>query len=140
MRRANADRGGATVELVLLTPLLILLALAVLAVGRVTTARLDVDGAAAQAARAASTARHANAATDIAAQMATTSLADDGISCASMTTDVDTSAFAPGGWVAVTITCDVDLTDVTGLAIPGSHTISARSVAVIDTHRGVDAS
>ena len=61
-RRRDNERGSATVELVILTPLLILLLLFVVALGRLAGARIDVDGVAAQAARAASIARSPQAA------------------------------------------------------------------------------
>lgn len=67
LRRWRQDEsGGVTVELVLLTPLLLLMLLFVVALGRTVSARLDVDGAAAQAARAASIARDPTTATAVA--------------------------------------------------------------------------
>ena len=48
------ERGAVATELVLLTPLLIVMLLFVVALGRLAGARINVDGAAAQAARAAS--------------------------------------------------------------------------------------
>ncbi len=48
----TAQRGSVTVELVLLTPLLILVLLFVVALGRLAEARLQVNTAAGQAARA----------------------------------------------------------------------------------------
>ena len=41
----------------------------------------------------------------------------------------------PGGWVAVNLDCTVNLADVTAIGVPGSKTISARDVEVIDLHR-----
>lgn len=52
--RRPRDYGSATTELVLVTPLLILLALVAVAFGKLVGARLDADEAAHQAARAAS--------------------------------------------------------------------------------------
>jgi len=79
------ERGSVTVELVLLTPLLILLLLFVVALGRLSGARLDVDGAAAQAARAASIARDPTTATAMAQQTATAALGSDHVTCAQLT-------------------------------------------------------
>nr|WP_168517072.1 TadE/TadG family type IV pilus assembly protein [Streptomyces sp. S1D4-11]QIZ01506.1 hypothetical protein HEP87_11165 [Streptomyces sp. S1D4-11] len=58
--RRSQDAGSATTELVLVTPLLILLALVAVAFGKLVGARLDADEAAHQAARAASLARSAD--------------------------------------------------------------------------------
>jgi Flp pilus assembly protein TadG len=129
------ERGSVTVELVLVTPLLILLLLFVVALGRLASARIDVNGAAAQAARAASIARDPESASSAAKQTATAALADDHVTCANLAVATDTSGFSAGGTVAVTITCNVDLADLAGLQLPASTAISARSVSVVDTYR-----
>jgi Flp pilus assembly protein TadG len=134
-RHESNERGSVTAELVLVTPLLILLLVFVVALGRLASARIDVDGAAAQAARAASIARDPTDATVAAEQTATTALSSDGVTCAHFAVSTDTSAFAAGGAVAVTITCTVDLADLAGLRLPASTTISSRSVSVVDTYR-----
>ena len=122
-------------ELVLLTPLLILMLLFVVALGRLAGARLDVDGAAAQAARAASIARDPSTATAMAQQTATAALGSDGVTCGHLTVTTDTAQFAPGGSVAVTVTCSVGLSDLTGLRLPASESISSTATSVIDTYR-----
>jgi Flp pilus assembly protein TadG len=137
-RLRRDETGSVTAELVLLTPLLILLLLFVVALGRLSGARLDVDGAAAQAARAASIARDPTTATAMAQQTATAALGSDHVTCAQLTVNTDTSQFAPGGSVAVTVTCSVSLSDLTGLRLPASEQISDRFVAVIDQYRSAN--
>jgi Flp pilus assembly protein TadG len=129
------ESGSVTAELVLLTPLLILLLLFVVALGRLAGARLDVDGAAAQAARAASIARDPATATAMAQQTATAALGSDDVSCAQLHVSTDTTQFTPGGSVAVTVTCSVSLSDLSGLRLPASESLSSRFVAVIDQYR-----
>ncbi len=124
-------------ELVLLTPLLILMLLFVVALGRLAGARLDVDGAAAQAARAASIARDPSTATAMAQQTATAALGSDGVTCGHLTVSTDTAQFDPGGSVAVTVTCNVGLSDLSGLRLPASESISSTATSVIDTYRAV---
>lgn len=137
-RRGRSDeRGSATVELVILTPLLILLLLFVVALGRLAGARIDVGGAAAQAARAASIARSPAAASSFAQQTAASALASQHITCAHLDVSVDTSDFVPGGSVAVTVSCAVQLSDLTGLDLPATETVANRSVEPIDTYRSV---
>ena len=131
------ESGSVTAELVLLTPLLILMLLFVVALGRLSGARLEVDGAAAQAARAASIARYPATAVAMAAQTATAALGSDHVTCAQLTVTTNTAQFAPGGSVAVTVTCTVALSDLTGLRLPASESVSSRAVAVIDTFRSV---
>ena len=134
-RLRRDERGSVTAELVLLTPLLILLLLFVVALGRLSGARLDVDGAAAAAARAASIARDPTTATAMAQQTATAALGSDHVTCAQLTVNTDTSQFAPGGSVAVTVTCHVALSDLTGLRLPASESVTSTASSVVDTYR-----
>lgn len=133
--RHGDESGSVAAELVLVTPLFIVFLLFVVALGRLASARLDVDGAAAEAARAASITRDPTTATAMAEQTASAALGGNGATCASLNVVTDTAAFAPGGEVAVTVTCTVDLADLAGLHLPGSTTISDRAVSVVDTYR-----
>lgn len=134
-QRVRAEEGSATAELVILTPLLILLLLFVVALGRLAGARGDVDGAAAQAARAASIARDPTAATAAATQAAQMALASQHVTCAHLGVAVDTTAFTPGGNVAVTVSCSVDLSALTGLHLPAHETVTDRFVEPVDRYR-----
>jgi Flp pilus assembly protein TadG len=125
-------------ELVLLTPLFIVLLLFVALAGRIVTARSDVVGASRDAARAASIARSAPAAERDARAAAEATLAERSLSCSPLQVDVDTSGFEPGGTVAVEISCGIPLRDLALLRIPGSRTVESRSVEVVDRYRGVD--
>ena len=136
-RRPGSETGGVTAELVIVTPLLILFLLFVVALGRLAGSRIDVDGAANQAARAASIARDPIAAGSAAQTTASAALADEHISCAHLDVKVDTTEFHPGGSVAVTVACTVDLKDVTSLRIPSNKTLTARAVAPLDRYRGL---
>jgi TadE-like protein len=135
---ALADgRGSATIELVLATPMLVMLLLLAVAFGRLATARADVDGAARAAARAASVSRDPASAARAAHQAATATLGERRITCRHLTVATDTHQFAAGGWVAVDVTCTVGLTDLTLLRLPGSRTIHTRFVEPLDAFRGV---
>ena len=137
--RLRDESGSVATEMVLLTPLLILMLLFVVAIGRLAGARLDVDGAAAQAARAASIARDATSATAMAQQAATAALGGDHVTCVDLTVETNTAQFAPGGSVAVTVTCTVALSDLTGLRLPASEAISSTATSVIDVYRSASA-
>ena len=136
--RREREAGGVTVELVILTPLLLLLLLFVVALGRVAGARIDVNGAASEAARAASIARSPLAAQDAARQTASSALADQHITCADLNVAVDTAQFHAGGSVGVTVSCTVKLGDLTGLRVPSSKVLTATASAPIDRYRGID--
>ncbi|MGH3629195.1 MAG: TadE/TadG family type IV pilus assembly protein [Acidimicrobiales bacterium] len=137
-RRLQRDEAGSvTAELVLLTPLLILLLLFVVALGRLSGARLDVDGAAAQAARAASIAQDPTTASAMAQQTVTAALGSEHVTCGQLTVSTNTAQFAPGGSVAVTVTCVVGLSDLTGLRLPASESVTSTATSVIDVYRSV---
>lgn len=135
-RPESRERGSAAAELVLVTPFLFLLLLFAVAAGRLVNARLDVDSAAQQAARAASLARTPQAASAQATQVAQAALAGQSVSCDPAVITPDTGDFVPGGEVTVTVTCTVHLSDLSLLHVPGSETITATFTAPIDTYRG----
>ena len=134
-RAQRGERGAVATELVLLTPLLILLLLFVVALGRLAGARISVDGAAAQAARAASIATTPGGATAAAQQTAAAALGSDHVTCATLQVATDTARFAPGGSVTVTVTCAVALGDLSGLRLPATESVSSTAASVVDTYR-----
>jgi Flp pilus assembly protein TadG len=136
-QRVRGEEGSVTAELVILTPLLILFLLFAVALGRLAGARIEVDGAAAQAARAASIAFSPTQATAAANQTASSALSSQHVTCAHLAVSVDTTDFVPGGSVAVTVSCAVDLSTLTGLHLPVTETISNRFVEPIDAYRSV---
>jgi Flp pilus assembly protein TadG len=135
-RPESRERGSAAAELVLVTPFLFLLLLFAVAAGRLVQARLDVDSAAQQAARAASLARTPQAASAQATQVAQAALAGQSVSCDPAVITPDTGDFVPGGEVTVHVTCTVRLSDLSLLHVPGTETITSTFTAPIDTYRG----
>lgn len=134
----GSEHGASTTELVLITPVLISLLLLVALTGRIAMARADVVGAARDAARAASLVRASGAAEGEARTAAEASLLDRGITCSPLDVVTDVGDFRAGGTVAVDVRCTVDLRSLALLAIPGSRTVEARAVEVIDVYRGLD--
>jgi len=135
-RPESRERGSAAAELVLVTPFLVLLLLFAVAAGRLVQARLDVDGAAQQAARAASLARTPAAASVQAQQVAQAALAGQSVTCNPAAITPDLGSFTPGGEVSVRVTCTVRLSDLSLLHIPGTETITSTFTSPIDTYRG----
>lgn len=135
--RGQGQRGAAAVELVLVTPVLIVLLLFVVAGGRLADARAQVDAAARDAARAGTQARSAAGAERAGAAAADTRLRDAGVECRSLAVQVDTTGFAAGGTVAATVTCTVELGDLTLLAVPGTRVVTATAAEPVDVYRGV---
>lgn len=135
-RRIGRDRGAAAVELVLVTPLMVVLLLFVVAAGRMVQASLEVGSAAQQAARAASLARDPSAAVGDAEAVARSALGGQSMTCKPMSVSPDTGDFVPGGEISVRVSCTVDLSDLALLDIPGAQTVTATADSPIDVYRG----
>jgi Flp pilus assembly protein TadG len=135
-RRLSPDAGTAAAEFAVVAPLLLLMIVAVVFVGRLARAEGQVEGAARDAARAAAARRTSEAATDAARVEAEAALRAAGVTCRNLVVDVDNAQFHPGGSVAVEVTCTVSLADLELLGLPGSTTRSATARAPIDLYRG----
>lgn len=133
----RTERGGATVEVVLITPLLVVLLLFVVQLGRFAVARTDLDGASRDAARAASLARTLPAAQSAAREAAEAALATSDVTCRNLDVALD-AEFSPGGWVAAEVVCTVDLSQLSLLGVPGSKVMSSRFVSPLERHRGLE--
>ncbi|MEV6922970.1 TadE/TadG family type IV pilus assembly protein [Dactylosporangium sp. NPDC051485] len=138
-QRLGDDRGSAAIEAVIVAPVLLVLVGVAIAGGRIEVAGGAIEGAAHDAARAASIARTESQARTDAYSAASATLDQQGLHCAQLTVVVDTSGFAvPVGQpatVAASITCVVDLSDIVADGLPGSRTINATFVSVLDTFR-----
>ncbi|WP_435585875.1 TadE family protein [Micromonospora aurantiaca (nom. illeg.)] len=138
--RLRGDRGSVSVEMALsYVPLMVLAALAVVACLRLASAAIDVNSAAAAAARQASLARTPGEARAAGADGASATLAGRAFTCQPSTVTVDPGAFVPGGQVSATVACTVRLEDLYGLGLPGTITIRGTSHQPLDTYRGTTA-
>ncbi|MER7273508.1 TadE/TadG family type IV pilus assembly protein [Dactylosporangium sp. NPDC000244] len=134
---ATGDAGSSTVEVTLLTPLVVGLLLFVVLCGRLASVQLDVDAAASSAARTGSIARTESAARIQAEQTARDTLAARGLTCSDATVTVTTGGLRPGGAVTVSVSCRVPLADLVLLGVPGSRVVTATATSPIDQWRGV---
>lgn len=134
------ERGSATAEMVLLTPLLIIMLLFVVFCGRLADTRLRLNDVAHQAARAASMSRSTTGAQTDARATAQSALANAGITCQNLAVTVNDAGLRPGSTVSVDVQCTVGLSDLALLGVPGSTTLSATFSSPVDTYRGVTAS
>jgi hypothetical protein len=117
------------------TPLLVLLAVVGIGLGRTVSTRIEVDSAARQAARAASLARDPATAITRAWHVAQVALSVNRLTCTRLEVTVDLANYRPGGTVAVTVSCTTALSDVAMPGLPGHATKSARAVSPIDPYR-----
>lgn len=131
------DRGSLTVELVVLTPVLLVVALASLVFGRVVEARQQVVESARAGAEAAAVLPTVGTAQWVGSIDSVVNLLDRSHTCARATISVDTSHFVPGGYVTAHVSCLVLLSDVGFPGLPGSTTVSASATAPLDPYRSV---
>ena len=128
-----SQRGSVTVELVLLTPLLMILVLFGIYAGRASEALIQVSNAADQAARAASKGSRSQI-QSTAIQIAERALKMSGTSCTK--TNIETTVISQGQDLAVSVnvSCEIKSQD---LALLGTRprVVSASSVEVIDRWR-----
>lgn len=131
------DRGSVSTELTLITPVLILLLVFIaVVIHRGVEARLRIESAAHQAARAASLQRSAPAATIVARTSATDALSTAGVGCRSLNVETDTADFRPGGTVTVTLGCALDLGDAIPFGV-ADRTVEAAATEPIDLFRSL---
>lgn len=130
------EHGTAALELTLLAPLLLVILLFVVGLGRMAHARQQIESVAADSARAASLERNTSLSAQAAKTAATASLGDAGVSCTNLDVDVDLSSYQPGGRVTVTVSCTTKLSDVAMAGFPGSRTFTSTSSVPIETYRG----
>lgn len=144
MRIRNAlqlrgEQGSTAVELVLIAPLFLILVLALFAFGRVGFAELSVKSAAGAAAREASLSSTSSDAQQGAHAMAESSLDGGGVHCASLQVSIDSSGIdvpvGVVGTVSATVTCTIDLSDISLPYVPGTRVITATEKSPIDPYK-----
>lgn len=133
--RPRNERGTAALEIVVLAPVLIVVLLFVVGLGRMAHADQQVQSVAADAARAASLERNTSASAAAARQAAQASLGEAGVSCTDLDVSVNLSSYEPGGQVSVTVTCTADLGAAAMAGFPGSRVFTASSTVPIENWR-----
>ena len=135
--RRRDDRGSLTVELVVLTPVLLVMALAALVFGRVSEAQQQVVEASRAGAEAAAVLPTVGTAQWVGAINAVIDLIGRTHTCANVSVVTDTSRFVAGGSVTVHVTCTVLLSDIAFPGVPGSTVVRASATAPLDPYRSV---
>lgn len=135
MSRRRDESGSLSVEMVILTPVLVGCILTIAGGARLVEAEFQVSHAASVAARAASLESAVDSAVDAGTSAAARSLADRGQACTSLDVRIDASQFQPGGQLRATVTCHADLSDLVGFGLPGAKSVTATAVVPIESHR-----
>lgn len=122
-------------EMVFVGPALIVLMLFVATGGRILTAKGEVQGAARDAARAASLSR-SSAQTDADAAARQT-LDSAGLKCSSISVSLQPAGgAAPGDPVSATVNCGVKISDLGLPGFPGTKSLKVTVVAPVDSYVG----
>ncbi|MDN5762678.1 MAG: pilus assembly protein [Microlunatus sp.] len=133
------ERGSASVELVIVVPVLVIMLGLLIAGGRLWFARATVVEASQSAARAASLERSAGTAASAGQAAAARVLRTEGLDCGGLDVSVDTSAFGvPVGTPATirsTVRCTVRFADLSLPGMPGSITVESAGASALDTYR-----
>jgi Flp pilus assembly protein TadG len=136
--RRGAEDGDATLELVILAPVILALIGLLVAAGRTSVAQGSVQAAARDAARQASIARDPATAEAAAVASATAALRQDALDCTPVVT-VDTAGFSvPVGQparVSAQVGCTVPLSGLLVPGLPGSKTLRASFASPLDPYR-----
>jgi Flp pilus assembly protein TadG len=132
-RCQRRDHGSVTVEMVILTPILVALVLFVVMLGRSGGATEQVRHAADAGARAASIVSRSSM-NDIARLVATADLAANGVNCASTSVSVGFTSAPSVSSVTVTVSCAVN-SQGTSLLGASTRTVTASSTEIIDRYR-----
>lgn len=134
-----SERGSATVELAVITPLVLLVLALLVAGGRMVTVHASLDAASTAAARAASLARTPAAATHAAQSTSAATLNHQGLTCHDHALQADTTALSTGagvgGQVTVTSRCSVALAELLVPGLPGRVPLTSHATSPLDPYR-----
>ncbi|WP_067429065.1 TadE family protein [Nocardioides jensenii] len=137
--RDRDEHGSAAIEAAIGIPAFGLFVAMIILGGRVAVAKQSVEAAAYEAARAASIERTQGEAINSGKTAATSSLYDQDVNCTTTNVTVNAAAFdAPlgtTGHVTATVTCNVDLSDLTLPGVPGHRVITATASSPVDAYR-----
>lgn len=137
--RWRDERGTAAIEAAIGVPAFGLFVAMIILGGRVELTKQSVEAAAFEAARSASIERTQSEAVHAGKTAANDSLDEQDVHCTTTGVTVNAAAFnAPlgtTGQVTATVTCSVDLSDLSIPGVPGTKTIKATASSPVDAFR-----
>ena len=131
----RSEAGSAAAEIVILTPVLVLLALLFVLGGRLANALQEVGDAARTSVESAVISSTASSAQAQALAASGYEISHDGLQCAPYSLTTDLTHFTPGGSVSVQLRCGVGLVTLGIPGLPGSVTLSGDAFAGIELYR-----
>ncbi|MFE0462800.1 TadE/TadG family type IV pilus assembly protein [Kitasatospora sp. NPDC058965] len=140
----SGERGSLAIEAALVTPVILLLFTVTMIAGKVQQTQASIEAAARAGARAGSLDRHPEVKTvhDTATDAVNAWLSTAGVSCGNERIDVTTGTLdvpAPGkpmNTVVVNVNCEVSMSDLSPLRVPGSVKLIGGFRSVVDLYRG----
>jgi Flp pilus assembly protein TadG len=133
---AQPQRGSASIELVLLFPVLLLAFVLIPAAYHGVNAKLTLDEAAAQAARDATLATTPGQATAAAQADINQDLASLGAACTDVAMNIVVGQLAPGSTVTVSLSCHTTAQALAGLSLGVGWPIHATASSPVDQYVG----
>jgi Flp pilus assembly protein TadG len=128
-----------SVELVILAPFMLGVALFVIACGRIGLADISVQNAANAAARDASLSRTESSAQTNATTSAQDSITVSGLKCSPLTVNINGAGIdvpiGQVGTVSATVTCTLDLSDIALPGLPGTKVVTSTATSPVDPFR-----
>jgi hypothetical protein len=118
-----------------MTVVFLLFVAVIIYAGRLNVANAHVEAAARSAARSISVARDPYAAARDAEAEAESNVTAGSTLCSSVNVNVTPGDLSPGTEVTVVVTCNVDMSSVLLLDVPGTTEVRGTAVEVIDVHR-----
>ena len=134
-RSAGLNGASAAIELVLMAPVLMVILLFVVGLGRMAHARQQIESVAADSARAASLERNTSQSAARGEVRRPEVARQAGVSCTEPARQRGLCDYQPGGQVRVTVSCQAQLADVALAGFPGSRVFTATSTVPIETYR-----
>lgn len=133
-----SERGASPASVIMILVVVMMFAELIVLGGRVAAAYGDVTVAAREAARQGSLAQYAASVNPIAEETVKANL-EDGRHCRTPSVSTLGTNFDHGGQVKVTVTCTVDVGDLSILAVPWpSKTFTAEATEIVETYRAVE--
>lgn len=130
----------ATLELAVIAPALLLFFGLLVMAGRVNSAHSALDDAAAQAARAASLSRTADAASMAGEAAARSEISQRGLNCMGLEVIITTAGFSRAvgmeASVSAVVTCTVEVRDLTVPGMKGNVKLEGKATSPLDRYRG----
>ncbi|MFI9272687.1 TadE/TadG family type IV pilus assembly protein [Kitasatospora sp. NPDC052896] len=135
----DPQRGSLAIEAAILVPAILVLFCLVIVIGRLQVVGGTVDEAARTAARSATLDRSTRSAQEVASESAAEVLRARGVVCPDLAVSATPEQLPVGDTtlnaVNVTVTCQVRVSDLFPLWVPGSETMTGSFTSVIDRYR-----